>query len=341
MGEVYRARDTRLNRDVAIKVLPAGTATDPRSRERLRLEAMAAAALDHPFICKIFEAGEHEGTVFLVMEYIAGATLHSRLQRGPLPPAEALRVAGEIADAIEAAHEKGIIHRDLKPANVMLTPQGHVKIMDFGLARRLVAPADADAATIESGPQLTAPGSIIGTPDYMSPEQAKGLPLDRRSDLFSFGVILAEMIGGRHPFRRASTAETISAVLREPPDLGRDLSPGVRHLLDRLLAKERRGPLRVDRRRARRPLAARRIAPDRHESTAARLARRLKTAAARRPGCPPHGSGRVRGGALRRPEARPWRAGGDNERPGSSDRLRCCRSTTTRAIPARTTSPKA
>ena len=195
MGEVYRARDTKLNRDVAIKVLPAGTAADPRLRERLRLEAMAAAALDHPFICKIFETGEHEGTVFLAMEYVAGETLHSRLQRGPMPSAEALRVAGEIADAIEAAHEKGLIHRDLKPANVMLTPQGHVKIMDFGLARRLAAPAHADAATIESGPQLTAPGSIIGTPDYMSPEQAKGLPLDARSDLFSFGVILAEMIG--------------------------------------------------------------------------------------------------------------------------------------------------
>jgi serine/threonine-protein kinase len=238
MGEVYRARDTKLNRDVAIKVLPAGTAADPRSRERLRFEAMAAAALDHPFICKIFEAGEHEGTVFLVMESVAGETLHSRLQRGPMPSAEALRVAGEIADALETAHEKGIIHRDLKPANVMLTPQGHVKIMDFGLARRLAAPAHADAATIESGPQLTAPGSIVGTPDYMSPEQAKGLPLDARSDLFSFGVILAEMLGGRHPFRKPSTAETISAVLRESPELGGDIPGGAAALVRRLLAKD-------------------------------------------------------------------------------------------------------
>jgi serine/threonine-protein kinase len=236
MGEVYRARDTKLNRDVAVKMLPAGTAADPVSRERLRLEAMAAAALDHPFICKIFEVGEHEGTVFLVMEYIAGDTLHSRLGRGPMPAAEALRVAAEIADALETAHQQGLIHRDLKPANIMLPAQGHVKLMDFGLARRLAAPAGA--ATIESPPQLTAPGSIVGTPDYMSPEQAKGLPLDARSDLFSFGVILAEMLGGRHPFRKPSAAETISAVLRESPDLGGDIPPGVKPLLDRLLARD-------------------------------------------------------------------------------------------------------
>jgi serine/threonine-protein kinase len=241
MGEVYRARDTTLDRDVAIKVLPAATTADPRSRERLRLEAMAAAALDHPFICKIFEVGEHDRAVYLVMEYVPGETLHSRLQRDPMPLAEALRVAGEIADALETAHQRGIIHRDLKPANVMLTPQGHVKLMDFGLARRVSEPSRPDAVTIETAPQLTAPGTVIGTPDYMSPEQAKGLPLDARSDLFSFGVILAEMTGGHHPFRKPSTAETISAVLREPPEFGHHCSPGVRRLLDRLLAKSAEG----------------------------------------------------------------------------------------------------
>ena len=135
MGEVYRARDTKLDRDVAIKVLPEDAANDPHSRERLRREAMAAASLDHPYICKIFELAEHGETRFLVMEYVAGDTLHHRLQAGRIPLAEALRVAAEMADALEVAHARGIVHRDLKPANVMLTSQGHVKIMDFGLAK--------------------------------------------------------------------------------------------------------------------------------------------------------------------------------------------------------------
>ena len=168
-----------------------------------------------------------------------------------------------------------------------------------------MAPADADAATIESGPQLTAPGSIIGTPDYMSPEQAKGLPLDARSDLFSFGVILAEMIGGRHPFRKTSTAETISAVLREAPDLGgRHLSRGEAPA-GPVARQKRRGPLRVDRRRAHRPLAARRIALVRHGEGPRAWRAAWKRPLAGRRGDAPHGSGRVRGGALGRPEDAP------------------------------------
>ncbi len=188
MGVVYRARDPRLDRLVAIKLLPPGMADDPHARERLRIEAMAAAALDHPYICKIFEIGEHQigehqDAVFLVMEYIAGETLHRRLQAGRMPLPDILRVAGEIAEALQEAHAGGILHRDLKPANIMLTQQGHVKIMDFGLAKRMLDLPSADDATQEMGvAQLTAPGTILGTPDYMSPEQVKGLALDARSD---------------------------------------------------------------------------------------------------------------------------------------------------------------
>jgi serine/threonine-protein kinase len=237
MGVVYRARDPRLDRQVAIKLLPPEMAADQHARERLRQEAMAAAALDHPYICKIFEIGEHDGALFLVMEYIAGETLHRRMCNGRMPLPEALRVAGEIAEALQEAHAGGILHRDLKPANIMLTQQGHVKVMDFGLAKRIVDLPAADDATVEIQAQLTMPGTILGTPDYMSPEQVKGLALDVRSDLFSFGVILAEMAGGRHPFHKTSMAETLSAVLREPPELSGDIPPGLLLLLRRLLAK--------------------------------------------------------------------------------------------------------
>ena len=224
MGEVYRARDPRLDRQVAIKLLPGELAADPHARERLRREAMAVAAIDHPYICKIFEIGEDGDALFLVMEYIAGETLHRRLQDGPLPLSDALRVAGEIAEALQEAHARRFLHRDLKPANIMLTEQGHVKVMDFGLAKRVEDLPSPDQATARNrAAQLTAHGSIVGTPDYMSPEQVKGVTLDARSDLFSFGVILAEMISGRHPFRQPSTGETLSAVLREPPDLSGDM----------------------------------------------------------------------------------------------------------------------
>src|SRR5215467_5657813 len=154
MGEVYLARDPRLDRRVAIKLLPAETAADARSRERLRREAMAVAAIDHPYICKIFEIAEDAGTLFLVMEYVAGETLHRRLQNGRLPLADGLRVAGEIAEALQQAHASRFLHRDLKPANIMLTQQGHVKVMDFGLAKRVEEMPAADEATREMGPQL-------------------------------------------------------------------------------------------------------------------------------------------------------------------------------------------
>ena len=239
MGEVYRARDPRLERFVAIKLLPAALAADSHARERLRREAMAVAALDHPYICKLFELGEDGDALFLVMEYIAGTTLHQRLLEGRMPLPDALRVAVEIAEALEEAHARGFLHRDLKPANVMLTPQGHAKVMDFGLAKRVEVLSAPDAATREmGGGALTVQGTIVGTPDYMSPEQMKGAPLDVRSDLFSFGVMLAEMTSGQHPFRKPSAMETFSAVLAEPPALGGDIPPQLTVVLRRLLAKD-------------------------------------------------------------------------------------------------------
>jgi len=216
MGVVYRARDPRLDRLVAIKLLPLSETDDLQARERLRFEAMAAAALDHPYICKVFEIGEHEGAVFLVMEYIEGETLHQRLRQGRMPAAQVLHVAGEIAEALQEAHARGFIHRDLKPANIMLTGQGHVKIMDFGLAKRVSASPAADEATGSLGPELTSPGSVLGTPSYMSPEQIKGQRLDARSDVFSFGSVLFEMLSGKRAFERDTTMSTLAAIINEP-----------------------------------------------------------------------------------------------------------------------------
>jgi serine/threonine protein kinase/tetratricopeptide (TPR) repeat protein len=230
MGVVYRARDPRLDRQVAIKLLLPEMAADPQAHERLRREAMAAAALDHPYVCKVFEIGEDGGALFLVMEYLAGVTLDRRLQEGRMSLSETLRVAGEIAEALQEAHSRQFLHRDLKPANIMLTEQGHVKVMDFGLAKQIAdrtAAGNSSASREASGSQLTAPGTLLGTPDYMSPEQVRAMKLDVRSDVFSFGVILAEMISGRHPFRRPSMVETLSAVLRDPPDFGGEIPQGV------------------------------------------------------------------------------------------------------------------
>ena len=237
MGEVYLAHDSRLDRRVAIKVLPEWLGGDSPMRERLRREAMAAAALDHPFICKVFEIGEHDGTLFMVMEYIHGETLWTKLRAGHIAPQEAIRIASQLADALELAHRQGFVHRDLKPANIMLTEQRHVKVMDFGLAKRAEARISQDDATRAVETPLTAIGAIVGTPDYMSPEQVRAQALDARSDLFSFGIILAEMLSGKHPFRKASPAETMSAVLEKQPDLSGDIPQAVMLLIQRLLAK--------------------------------------------------------------------------------------------------------
>jgi tetratricopeptide (TPR) repeat protein/tRNA A-37 threonylcarbamoyl transferase component Bud32 len=237
MGVVYKAHDPRLDRPVAIKVLPARLAADPTARERLRREAMAAAALDHPFICKVFEIGEADDHLFLVMEYIAGETLHHRLQDGAVEMAEALRITGEILDALEEAHNRRFVHRDLKPANVMVSAQGHVKVMDFGLAKRFEPDRPESPETLTSAsPALTDAGRVVGTPGYMSPEQIRGQSLDPRSDLFSFGILLYELLTGEHPFRRETSAEMMAAILRDPPAIG-DLAPGLAVLVRRLLAK--------------------------------------------------------------------------------------------------------
>jgi len=240
MGEVYLAYDPRLDRRVAIKLLPADLAADVVARERLRGEALAAAALDHPFICKIFEVAEDNGALYVVMEYVRGETLSARMRAGRVPLSEGLRIAGEIAEAIEEAHANRFVHRDLKPANIMLMPQGRVKVMDFGLAKR-VPSRERDETVTSDRAQLTAPGTAVGTPDYMSPEQVTGAPLDHRSDLFSYGIILCELLTGKHPFRRGSAFETMTAILRDPPDLAAagssDLSPGLMVLIRQLLAK--------------------------------------------------------------------------------------------------------
>lgn len=244
MGVVYRAHDPRLDRQVAIKVLAADLTSDADARERLRREAVAAAALDHPYICKVFEIGEHGGALYVVMEYIPGQTLHARMLADRLTLPETLRLFSEIAEALQEAHARRFLHRDLKPSNIMLTEQGHIKILDFGLAKRLVEPSkttappsEEDATKERAIGELTAPGAFMGTPSYMSPEQVKGLALDERSDLFSLGVILAEMTLGRHPFRKSSTVETLSAILRDPPDLSGEMPQALIALVRRLLTK--------------------------------------------------------------------------------------------------------
>jgi TolB-like protein/Flp pilus assembly protein TadD len=213
MGEVYRAVDTRLGRSVAIKVLPAHLSHDPDRQRRLLLEARTVSALQHPHICTLFDVGSQDGTHYLVMEYLEGESLAERLARGPLPIDQALQTAIEIADALREAHRLGFIHRDLKPGNIMLTKAG-AKLMDFGLAK-LREPDRKDFPTLSR----TATG-IVGTAAYMSPEQALGQDVDQRSDLFSFGVVLFEMLAGRHPWHREAVVEVIHAIVHDdPPDL--------------------------------------------------------------------------------------------------------------------------
>jgi tetratricopeptide (TPR) repeat protein/predicted Ser/Thr protein kinase len=250
MGEVYLAQDAKLDRRVAIKFLPEAMHTDPKARERFLREAKAAAALDHPFICKVFEAGEFQGRSYIVMEYVEGKSLRDRIAEGPFPLAEALRATLEVAEALEVAHAKGIVHRDLKPANLMCTPQGHIKVMDFGLAKHVVAePADAPAAnltrTITAAPareSITSPGVVVGTIAYMSPEQARGEQVDARTDIFSLGVVLAEMLSGKHPFEKPTPVETLTSVLRDnPPPVHvkpKVLDPDLARILNRAMAKE-------------------------------------------------------------------------------------------------------
>jgi Tol biopolymer transport system component/tRNA A-37 threonylcarbamoyl transferase component Bud32 len=218
MGEVYRARDTKLQREVAIKVLPERLARDPQALERFEREARAVAALSHPHILSIHDFGTVDGTAYAVMELLEGETLRDRLAGGALPIRKATEYAVQIADGLAAAHEKGIVHRDLKPENVFVTKDGRVKVLDFGLARQGVAPgADEPEESSPTVSRYTDPGTVLGTVGYMSPEQVRGQTVDHRADVFAFGAILYEMVSGARAFRHASKVETMNAILKEDP----------------------------------------------------------------------------------------------------------------------------
>ena len=237
MGEVYRARDAKLGRDVAIKVLPTSVATDPERLARFEREAQAVASLSHPNIIAVFEFGAHDGQPFVVMELLDGESLRDRLAGGPLPVRKAVEIATQIARGLAAAHDKNLIHRDLKPENVFLLADGQVKILDFGLAKA-VEPAAAGSGATETIAR-TSPGTVLGTVGYMAPEQIKGGAVDARTDLFALGLILHEMLSGARTFSRDTAAEVMTAILREdPPPLQRaDLPPALDRVVQHALEK--------------------------------------------------------------------------------------------------------
>jgi len=240
MGEVYRATDTRLGRDVAVKVLPGGLAKDPDRLRRFEQEARTIAALNHPNILGIHDIGTHDGAPFLVSELLEGQTLREKLEAGPLPVRRAIEYALGIAQGLAAAHDKGIVHRDLKPENVFITRDGRVKVLDFGLAK-LVRPEESHDTVATLASPATLPGMVLGTVGYMSPEQVRGESSDARSDIFSFGAVLYEMLTGKRAFKRETSAETMTAVLREePPELnetGWQGPLGLQRILTRCLEK--------------------------------------------------------------------------------------------------------
>jgi eukaryotic-like serine/threonine-protein kinase len=229
-GEVFLAQDVILGRRVALKFL----ATAENAHRQILAEARSAASLDHPYICKVFETGEYEGKPFIVMEFLEGQTLSQLLKSGPVPLSQALNIATEICEALAEAHSKGMIHCDLKPSNIMITRSGHVKLMDFGLARSdPSAEAPGDDATRTMMPS----GQVMGTPSYMAPEQARGQRLDARTDIFAFGIVLFEMVSGTNPFRGATRADTTAAILHQaPPEIA--APAGLKEILRRALAKD-------------------------------------------------------------------------------------------------------
>ncbi|HET9793977.1 MAG TPA: protein kinase [Thermoanaerobaculia bacterium] len=241
MGEVYRAADTKLGREVAVKVLPERLAEDAEALARFEREARAVAALNHPNILGIYDFGREGGVAYAVMELLEGETLRDRLEAGAIPVRKAIDYAHQMAIGLAAAHERGIIHRDLKPENVFLTGEGRVKILDFGLAKRTSTSGADEVTSAPTLSQQTDPGTVMGTVGYMSPEQVRGLAVDARSDVFAFGAILYEMLSGRRAFRRDTASDTMSAILRdEPPELlesGRNIPPAldriVRHCLEK------------------------------------------------------------------------------------------------------------
>ena len=244
MGEVYRARDPRLHRDVAVKILPALVAADPDRLARFKREAQVLASLNHSNIAAIYGLEDAAGMPALILELVDGPTLADRIAQGPVPLDEALPIAVQIAHALEAAHERGIVHRDLKPANIKVRPDGTVKVLDFGLAKALAndGTTPASSATITS-PALTRLGVILGTAAYMSPEQARGKEADKRSDIWAFGCVLFEMLGGKRAFNGSEVSDTLASILKSDPDwsaLPQHTPSGIRRVLRRCLEKDPR-----------------------------------------------------------------------------------------------------
>src|ERR1700736_5336142 len=241
MGEVYRARDTRLGREVAVKVLPPAFAADPERLRRFEQEARSTAALNHPNILALHDIGNLEGAPYVVSELLKGVTLRERLRSSALPVRKSIEIALQVAQGLAAAHQKGILHRDLKPENLFLTSDGRVKILDFGLAKLTQPESSAGQLLALNADAATDPGTMLGTVGYMSPEQVRGVPTDARSDLFSFGAILYEMLSGRRAFHGATSADTISAILKEdPPELietNRNISPVLERIVRHCLEK--------------------------------------------------------------------------------------------------------
>src|SRR5271165_5012202 len=241
MGEVYRARDATLKRDVAIKVLPEYWSRDPERLRRFEQEAQAAATLNHPNIVSIFHVGQYDGSPYIATELLQGETLRERLRKGPIRLREVLDYGVELARGLAAAHDAGIIHRDLKPENIWVTKDGRIKILDFGLAKLDPAKsASTDAETVSLEPQ-SQPGQVLGTVGYMSPEQVRGQPADERSDIFAVGVILYEMLTGKPAFRKSTSADTMSAILNEDPpavsQIAPSVPPGMQRIVNRCMAK--------------------------------------------------------------------------------------------------------
>src|SRR5512135_1471940 len=245
MGEVYRARDTRLSREVAVKVLPAELASDVGRLRRFEKEAQAASALNHPNIVTIYEIGTSDSRSYIAMELVSGKTLRELLFPGPLPVKRSLQIGVQIAEGLAKAHEAGVVHRDLKPENIMVTKDGLVKILDFGVAKLRSAAGESGEETNIPTETGTRPGVILGTAGYMSPEQAGGQPIDFRSDQFSLGSILYELVSGKRAFQGKTGVDTLAAILNEDPQPLADLSPQapapLRWIVERCLAKTPEG----------------------------------------------------------------------------------------------------
>src|SRR5262245_25324701 len=238
MGEVYRAHDIKLGRDVALKVLPRELVNEPERRSRLLSEARAAASLNHPNVCTIHEIGEAEGEAYITMELVEGQTLSMRLDNGPLPPQDVLRYGLQLADALAHAHNRGVVHRDVTSGNVIITPEGRIKLLDFGLAKRF-SPQELADATTRADTSLTQPGIILGTLAYMAPEQLRAQPADTRSDVWAVGIVLYEMAVGTRPFDGKTAYELSSAIFHSnPPPLAASVPAQLQAVVNRCLQKE-------------------------------------------------------------------------------------------------------